>query len=176
MKNGSFIYKTDIRPTRLFSVNITSLETLVSEMGTVLLIILPPLSVSLSGGFCLRGGPNKGKWTRPLNKKAWGCRKQLQIKKQAHYFMMCFISWSTTYYVRVSWAEYKLHIWGFALVWPTLEPVTTVLHSPLLIHSGKTTCTVGLYTTVAEILDSIWRFYNSRSDQCQWYSGPLQAL
>lgn len=37
-----------------------------------------------------------------------------------------------------------------------------MLLSLLLIHSGKTKCTVGLYMTVAEMkLDSIWSVYNS---------------
>lgn len=49
MKNGPFIYKTDIRPTRLFCLNITSMETLVVlKMSTVLLIIPPPLSLALA--------------------------------------------------------------------------------------------------------------------------------
>lgn len=59
---------------------------MVSEMGTVLLIIPPPLSVSHSAGFCVRGGPNRGKWTRALNEKSTGLSETATDKEAGTLF------------------------------------------------------------------------------------------
>lgn len=134
MKNGSFIYKTDIRPTRLFGVNITSLETLmVSEMGTVLLIFPHP-SLSLSVWVFVweedqieeNGLNRKSKGVvgnKAADKEAGSVKVYNLVYCTIHSFVICFISWSTTYR---GWTcicfTYVVVLW-FGLYYDLLNPI-----------------------------------------------------
>lgn len=119
--------------------------------------ISPHPSLSLSAGFCLRGGPNRGNghvgWIKKHRvvryKFKWIKGNVMKLVYNLVYdtvhCVMCFVSWNTTYYViegfRMNICLTCYFVLPLPILWPGMKhalcPFTIVLYSVLLIYSGE---------------------------------------